>query len=97
VARKARASKPTAPGKENRIKRKHLEIDTTNPAMRGNRQVVRPTRSATSNSRQIFNINRDTQNGESFEVDVSFSDLSSLSNITGSNADAELTNTPSNE
>jgi hypothetical protein len=45
VARKA--SKPTAPGKENRMKRKHLEIDTINPATRGNRQAVRPTRSVT--------------------------------------------------
>jgi hypothetical protein len=96
-----KTSKPTAPGKENRMKRKHLDIDSTNPATRGNRQTVKSTRSATSNKRQIFNISRDThtntQDGENFEVDVSFSDLSSLSNITGSNADAELTSAPSNE
>ncbi|KAJ6094468.1 hypothetical protein N7467_001981 [Penicillium canescens] len=93
----------TAPGKENRLaasntrsgtKRKHLEIDTNTPVTRGSRgPIARPTRSATTGNRKIFDINHDTCDREDFGVDISFSDLSSLSNITGSsNADAETTN-----
>jgi hypothetical protein len=88
-----KTSKPTAPSKENRMKRKH-ESDTNASVIR--RAIARPTRSATTN-RKIFNINHDTRDKENFEVDISFSDTSSLSNITGSNAAAELTSTPSNE
>jgi hypothetical protein len=75
------------------MKRKH-ESDTNASVIR--RAIARPTRSATTN-RKIFNINHDTRDKENFEVDISFSDTSSLSNITGSNAAAELTSTPSNE
>ncbi|KAJ6013184.1 hypothetical protein N7522_003539 [Penicillium canescens] len=89
VARKA--SKPTAPGKENRMKRKHIESDANASVIRGSRRpIARPTRSAITN-RKIFDINHDNRDREEFEVDISFSDQSSLSNITGSNADAELT------
>ncbi|OGE48058.1 hypothetical protein PENARI_c033G09528 [Penicillium arizonense] len=114
VARKA--SKPTAPGKENQpvsdttnrdthsgTKRKHLEIDTNSLTIRSNRGSVakKATISVASGKGSqwpIFDIvSRDTHEGEGFRVDISFSDTSGLSNITGSNAEAELTNTPSNE
>ncbi|KAJ6090873.1 hypothetical protein N7499_003587 [Penicillium canescens] len=92
VARKA--NKPTAPGKENRTKRKHIESDADASAVRGSRgrPIARHTRSATTGNRKIFDTNHDTRDREDFGVDISFSDQSSLSNITGSNADAEPTN-----
>jgi hypothetical protein len=71
------------------MKRKH-ESDANASVIR--RPIARPTRSATTGNRKIFDINHDTRDKENFDVDISFSDLSSLSNPTGSNADAESNN-----